>query len=154
MVEEHNQNFGYYTPLIINSMQILANFAAIAVLNSFGRRTVILAGNFTIGIFNIIMGVLFFYINQYPSVFWMLFTILILYMLAINLTLGPVIWMYVPEILPTKMVPVATTFYWLGCSLCLIVLPIIKSNLGSYAFFFIFGGITLAFAVINFFGLI
>lgn len=75
-------------------------------------------------------------------------------MLALNLTLGPVVWMYVPEILPTKMVPVATTFYWLGNSLCLIVLPIIKANLGTYAFFFIFGGITLVFAVINYFGLI
>lgn len=132
---------------------MLTNFGAMAVLNHFGKRTVILAGNFGLGICNIILGVLFLFINQ-SIAFWMLFFVLVLFMVIHNLTLGPVIWMYVPEIIPSRMVPFATTLYWLGCSITLIVLPIIKDKYGSYAFFFIFGGITLIFAVINFFGVI
>jgi len=48
-----------------------------------------------------------------------------IYMAIYSTTIGPVVWMYVPEIIPAKIVPFATTLNWLGCSFCLIILPII-----------------------------
>ena len=75
-------------------------------------------------------------------------------MTLFSTTIGPVVWMYVPEIIPAKVVPFATTLNWLGCSFALIILPIINESLGSSAVFFIFGGITIVIGIINVFGIV
>jgi hypothetical protein len=126
IVSKHNADFGYYLPLIINFVQFAATFGAITALNLFGRKTILLAGNFGLGICDIILGVLFIYINNFAAAFWMVFAILMVYMALYSTTIGPVVWMYVPEIIPAKVVPFATTLNWLGCSFCLIILPIIN----------------------------
>lgn len=79
----------------------------------------------------------------------MILVILMIYMLIYGLTIGPTVWMYVPEIIPAKMVPFATTLNWIASSFCLIISPIIDESLGSFAVFFIFGGLTLIIGVIN-----
>lgn len=126
IVSQHNADFGYYLPLIINFVQFAATFGAITALNLFGRKTILLAGNFGLGICDIILGVLFIYISRFDAVFWMVFAVLMVYMALYSTTIGPVVWMYVPEIIPAKVVPFATTLNWLGCSFCLIILPIIN----------------------------
>lgn len=47
-------------------------------------------------------------------------------MITYSLTLGPTVWMYVPEIIPAKFVPFATTLNWLASSMCIIILPIVN----------------------------
>ena len=126
IVSKHNADFGYYLPLIINFVQFAATFGAITALNLFGRKTILLAGNFGLGICDIILGVLFIYISKFAAAFWMVFAVLMVYMALYSTTIGPVVWMYVPEIIPAKVVPFATTLNWLGCSFCLIILPIIN----------------------------
>jgi hypothetical protein len=68
--------------------------------------------------------------------------------------LGPVVWLYVPEIIPAKMVPFATMMNWLGCSLCVIFTPIVigqdGTNKTTYPVFFFFGAITMLFLVVNY----
>ena len=126
IVSKHNPDFGYYLPLIINFVQFAATFGAITALNLFGRKAILLFGNIGLGICDIILGILFLFIAKNPSVFWIVFAILMIYMAIYSTTIGPVVWMYVPEIIPAKIVPFATTLNWLGCSFCLIILPIIN----------------------------
>lgn len=154
IVVKHNPQFGYYTPLIINFFQFVATFGAITSLKLFGRKTILLTGNWGLGILDVILGILFIFIEKFPSAFWIVFGLLIIYMILYSTTIGPVVWMYVPEIIPAKVVPFATTLNWLGCSFSLIILPIINESLGSSAVFFIFGGITIVIGIINAFGIV
>ena len=68
-----------------------------------------------------------------------------------GVTLGPVVWLYVPEIIPAKVVPFATMLNWTGASICVLLTPIvIKINHGDPdVVFYFFGGITLLFFFIN-----
>ena len=71
-------------------------------------------------------------------------------MMIFGLTIGPVVWLYVPEILPTKMVPLATALNWTGCSLCVVVPPIVIAKMGTpYLIFLILGAIELLLFVPN-----
>ncbi len=96
IVSKHNADFGYYLPLIINFVQFAATFGAITALNLFGRKTILLAGNIGLGICDILLGILFVFINKFPAAFWIVFAILMIYMAIYSTTIGPVVWMYVP----------------------------------------------------------
>jgi hypothetical protein len=154
IVSQHNAEFGYYTPLIVNFVQWAATFGSIWTLGQFGRKTVLVAGNAALGIFDIVIGVLFIFIDRSSAIFWLVFAILLLYMISFSTTIGPATWLYVPEIVPAKIVPFATVFNWLGCFFAIIILPIINASLGDYAVFFLFGILTIITAIINIFGLV
>lgn len=151
IVSKHNAQFGYYTPFIINLVQFVATFGAIYTLNSFGRKTILVTGNLALGVFDLILGVLFIFIQKFNDAFSIVLAILILYMMFYSITIGPTVWLYVPQIIPAKVVPFATVLNWLGGSLCIIILPIVNQSLGQYSIFFIFGGLTLVTALINVF---
>jgi hypothetical protein len=48
------------------------------------------------GICDILIGILFLYIDKFNSIFWIVFSLLVIYMAIYGLTIGPVVWMYVP----------------------------------------------------------
>ncbi len=126
VVSQHNPSFGYYTPLIFNGIQTIATFFAILAINNLGRRTIILSGNFLLGSFDIILGILFLFIEKSNAIFWVVFVILIFYNIVYGVTLGPTVWLYVPEIIPAKIVPFATTLNWIGCSIAILILPVLN----------------------------
>jgi uncharacterized membrane protein YdcZ (DUF606 family) len=71
-------------------------------------------------------------------------------LVAYALSLGPVVYPYVPEIIPAKYVPYATSMNWIAAAICVIVTPYVLDAVGSpYPMFFFFGGILLVFFVIN-----
>ena len=61
-------------------------------------------------------------------------------------------WLYVPEIIPAKTVPLATMTVWIGCAICVIFTPIVQEANGNnpYPIFFFLGGITLLFFILNY----
>jgi len=96
LVSNHNPEFGYYTPFIINFVQFAATFGAMYALNSFGRKSILVSGNFALAIFDILLGILFIFIDKFSAAFWLVFVILIFYMIFYSTTIGPTVWMYVP----------------------------------------------------------
>ena len=95
------------------------------------------------------MGFFFIYIDWSPA-FTIILVLVGIFMVIYGLTIGLVIWLYVPEILPTRMVPIATIMNWTGCSFCVIVPPIVSSIMGSpYLIFLILEVVELIFFIPN-----
>jgi len=143
--------------LIANIIQVFATAFSVYALSMFGRRGLILFGNFSLGILDIIMAVMFLlvYVSGFKQGIYIVLGCIFLFMISYGVTIGPAVWLYVPEIIPAKMVPPATFMNWLGCSICVIATPFITNAVGSpYPVFFIFGGVTILFGLINWFNVI
>lgn len=157
IVSEFDPNMGIYAPLIANVIQVFATAFSVYALSIFGRRGLILSGNFSLGVLDIIMAVMFLlaYISNWTPGVYVALGCIFIFMISYGITIGPAVWLYVPEIIPSRTVPFATAMNWLGCSICVIATPFIIQAVGSsYPVFFMFGGITLFFFVINLFTIV
>lgn len=105
------------------------------------------------GLCDVFMGVCFIFIQQYQGVGWIIFGLLIIYMFIYGTTIGPTVWMYIPEIIPGKVVPIAATINMMSSTACLMLSPIISEGQGIPSTYFTFGAITLAITLINVFGM-
>lgn len=127
---EINQTLGTFTPFIINVVQLIATGFASMLLKRMGRKTNILLGNFCLGINDIVLAVLFLvtvYVGESIAISVVILVFLIIYMIIYGITIGPTVWSYVPEILPPKFVPFATMTNWIGCSVCVLFLPVVSN---------------------------
>jgi len=75
-------------------------------------------------------------------------------MIIYGLTMGPIVWMYIPEIIPASVVPFAAIMNCLSSTFCLMVSPIINASEGTSAVYFSFGVITLLVTIVNLFGMV
>ncbi len=154
---QYDPSLVLYTPLIANTIQFTATAFSVLALSYFGRRTLLLFGTVSIAIIDILIGIFFLLLELYdwkPYVIMALVSIMI-FMILFGLTLGPVVWLYVPEIIPPRFVPFATCINWIGCSFTLVVAPIIMQATNStYPIFFMLGGYCLIFSILNFFTLV
>jgi membrane protein YdbS with pleckstrin-like domain len=77
---------------------LLSTLCSVFVLGYFGRRPLILLGNFSLGLVDIVIAVMFLIlatINWTPAVYIALGFIMI-FMIIYGLTIGPAVWLYVP----------------------------------------------------------
>ena len=75
---------------------------------------------------------------------------IILFMIGYALSIGPVVWPYVPELMPAKYVPFASSMNWIAAAICTIATPYVLDAVGSpYPVFFFFAGILLLFFFFN-----
>ena len=95
IVEKVVPGLSQYTGLTICTMQLIANFFTLPILANFGRRPLTLFGNLSIGIIDILLGILFIFFDWEPAGY-IIFVLLILYVIFFGVSLGPVIWLYVP----------------------------------------------------------
>ena len=77
--------------------------------------------------------------------------LLTIFLMVFGFTAGPLVWLYVPEIIPAETVPFATFLNWSASTLTIVITPIITHAVGSpYPVFFIFGGISMILFVLNY----
>ena len=154
IIYEYDRSLSLYSPLLINIVQFVATAFSILVLASYGRRGIILFGNFGVAMCSLAVGAFFLAIDltgNHQLVFGAM-AFIIIFMIIYGLTIGPAVWLYVPEIVPAKIVPPATFMNWLGVSISVIVTPIVLEEVGSpYPVFFFFGGISFVFWIMNYF---
>ena len=144
-----NPELAPYVPVIITFLQNLATFGAFFALSKFGRRPILLFGNFSLGFFDLMLGILFYFSEWGPAITIVLI-ILTVYMMIFGFTTGPLVWAYVPEIITPDVVPYATCLNWIGCSFGIVVTPILTHLVGSpYPVFFIFGSCSLILFIFN-----
>jgi SP family arabinose:H+ symporter-like MFS transporter len=152
IIGTYNHTLGLYLPLLVNSVQLIGNFSAVFLLKTMGRRTVALLGNGGVGLIDLTIAVLFLFIDDGNGVIIAATIFLILYMLLFGLTLGPIVWLYVPEIIPASMVPYATMDNWIAATIVYSMTPMVVGAFDGNpsVLFFIFTGLTFFFFVINF----
>ena len=112
-----------YTGLVICAAQFLAILVTLCILISFGRRTLILFGNLALGVLDIMLGIFSIFENSWSSS--VVFALLVIYFVIFGLSLGPAIWIYVPEILPPRAIPFATMMKWMGATVSTIVFGVV-----------------------------
>ena len=54
---------------------------------------------------------------------------LVYFMASFNLSLGPVVWLYIPEIVDPSFLPYSTMVNWGSSALCILLFPILKAQL-------------------------
>ena len=137
----YDEPLSHFTGLMANFIQFVATMCSAYVLAKVGRRLLILIGSSSIGVLDILTGVVFLMLDRHwaPG-FPIAMAFIMLFNVFYGLSMGPVVWLYIPEIAKKKIVPLATATYWVGCSLAVIVAPIITNIMNSpYAVFVFFG---------------
>lgn len=144
-------NVAPYVSVIINSVNLIATICSVFILTKFGRRSFIIWGGLALGLLDCAMAVCFVFSDWKPSGY-IIFGLLLAFIAVFGMTLGPIVRLYVPEIIPSNQSPFATSMTWLSISLTLIITPFIaEANNGNpYPAFFIYGGVTLIFFCINY----
>ena len=102
---------------------VLATFASGQLIHRFGRKTILIWGDITITITLIVTSILFLY-DSYQALVYPIF----LFIVLLNLSVGPMIWIYTAEILPDIGVGIAVVFNWLGAFLVALLFPLISSK--------------------------
>lgn len=74
---------------------------------------------------NVFLAIFLILAEEWTFAVTIVFGLLLIYMIIYGVSIGPAVWLYVPEILPPNVVPYATVLNWIGCSFCIIILPII-----------------------------
>lgn len=135
----------------MNGFRAFSTIIAVFVFIRIGRKPLTYFGNVSLAIIDIIISILFMVSEKDKSVGTSIIILLVLYMLIYGISVGPVVWVYVPEIIPAKRVPLATMMNWFGASICVICTPIaISANNGNpYPVFLFFGLISVTLFVVN-----
>lgn len=117
-------------PSIINFEQVITAVASSYLLTKYGRKTILQYGTIGCILTTVTIGI-GFAINSYASSFsvFLILTGLFCYMANFGLTLGPIVWMYIPEIVNASFLPYSTMMNWGGAAMCILFFPIIKAIL-------------------------
>jgi len=107
---------GLLTQIVINGAAVLFTLIAIATVDRWGRRPLMLLGTVGMGLSLVAMGLMAQILADPTAASqWMLFFI-ILYIAAFSLSVGPVTWVILAEIFPTavrgRALGLATFFLW------------------------------------------
>jgi len=126
--------------VVIGTINLIFTILAILLIDKFGRKPLLLSGTFGMFISVIIIGILF-YSDHADGI--LLLSLLLIFIASFAFSLGPVVWVILSEIYPTKIrgraMSVATMAVWIGTALLGQFLPLSLDNLGPAATFWIFG---------------
>lgn len=95
VVTDYNSGFGQFVPVIMGIVQFIAAIYAMTCLAKTKRRTMILVGNFGMGICSLGIGILYIFEHNFPAGFWIVVVLTFIYMTIHGGTLIPAIWTYV-----------------------------------------------------------
>ena len=62
---------------------------------------------------------------------------MIVFMAFFGLTLGPIVWLYIPEIVEPKIIPFSTMSNLAGATICIMIFPLIKKTLPNESYLFL-----------------
>lgn len=100
------------------------------LLGKFGRKTILQFGTIGSAIANFVIFTGFYVEETHPSLsVGLILTALFYYMANFGLSLGPIVWMYIPEIVKPEFLPYSTMVNWGGSALSILLFPIIKARL-------------------------
>lgn len=131
-------------PTLYNTIVGFCNFSsafvAAALIAQYGRKTVLLAGNIIVTLTLLGYGVITLTAGEENFI---LKYLLFVYSFAFGFSLGPLLWIYVAEILPDKGVAIAVLVNWLFTFAIAQVFPSMVSGIGDGWTLLFFGILSL-----------
>lgn len=125
--------------VIIGAINMLFTLLAIWLIDKIGRKPLLLSGTLGMFISLITIGFLFF-TNRAEGI--LLLSLILIFIASFAFSLGPVVWVILSEIYPTKIrgraMAIATMAVWIGTSLIGQFIPLSLDNLGPALTFWIF----------------
>lgn len=100
------------------------------LLRKFGRKTILQFGTIGFAISNTVIFIGYSIQKDNPQLSLTLLMIAFVYFMAnFGLSLGPIIWLYMPEIVKPAFLPYSTMVNWATSALVILLFPIIKARL-------------------------
>jgi sugar porter (SP) family MFS transporter len=136
--------------VIVGLVMMVFTLVAIAVVDRLGRKPLLLAGSAGMGLSLALLGGAF-YTRQFQGVWVLGYTLA--YVAFFSVAMGPVVWVLMAEIFPTRIrgraMAIATVCLWLACFAVTQTFPIMLERLAGATTFWIYAGLcAVAFAFI------
>ena len=135
-------------PILLNLVPVLVIMLTSCLLSKVGRKTLLQIGTLIEVMSLIIVSVGYFLNSDEGKI--MIVVGLFIWMIGFGLSLGPIVWLYIAEIIQPDFIPFPTTVNWFMAALVAILFPILLQAFGSAGpIFAFFAGYTLLFMFIN-----
>jgi len=138
-------NDSLFQTVIIGVVNVVFTILSIGLIEKVGRKWLLVSGSFVMAIF--LFGIAYSFYAELNKEYIMIYLILG-YVAAFDLTLGPVVWVVLSEIFPNKLrniyLSIATSFLWFSCFIVSFSFPILMENLNAYITFLLFGILCVA----------
>ena len=125
--------------ILIGFINVVFTFVAIYAVDKWGRRTLLLFGSAGMGVCLLVIGGAFHF-NASQS--WLLLPFILLYIAFFASSMGPVVWVIMSEIFPTRIrgtaMSIATVMLWIGCYAVSQTFPMFNEGFGSALTFWIY----------------
>ncbi len=148
--EEIYRSAGYgigeilFNIVITGAINLVFTFVAIATVDRFGRRILMLIGCAGIGLSHVLIGIA--YALGMKGIHVLVFTLCALG--CYGMSLAPVTWVLIAEIFPNRIrgaaVSVAVSALWIACFILTFLFPILRGSLGMAGTFWIYALICFA----------
>ncbi len=108
------------------------------LLTRLGRKQILQVGTIVSVISLVMIGIGFFTRSSEHFSNFMIIGGLVVFMANFGLSLGPIVWLYIPEILEPSLIPFSTGANWATATLITLLFPILKEAFGNAAYLFLF----------------
>jgi MFS family permease len=132
--------------ILIGCILIFASWLSGKFIDKFGRKSILLLGELCCIVTLLLLAIFGFLGLDNPSKY-----IILLFMFSFGISLGPIVWLYLPEILPEKGVSLAALANWVGCGIIGLFFPMVKDAIKIQGTFLIFLGCCVAALIYMFF---
>lgn len=137
-------NLQKIVPLGLQIVGLLSSLLTVKLMGSYGRKQLLQSGLLATGITHFIVCVSFIVSagQEDSALFWNLVIILglIVSRSVFSLTIGPITWLYLPEIVEPRVTGTATMLNWITAAGVSFIYPIVVELVGNPSLMFFFFG--------------
>jgi SP family arabinose:H+ symporter-like MFS transporter len=125
--------------VLVGFINVAFTFVAIYTVDNWGRKTLLLFGSAGMGVSLLVIGFAFHFS---ASQGWLLLPFVLLYIACFASSMGPVVWVVMSEIFPTRIrgtaMSIATVILWISCYAVSQTFPMFVESVGSAFTFWIY----------------
>lgn len=135
MIKPIHPKFERVAPIFISLVYFVSCFMSNLIVRYFSRRAAFQIGTVTICVCNLVIAI--GYMLELNPILILTFEAILLIMFG--LTLGPLVWPYLPEVVPARVIPLAQSMNWVIDCLTLSLPGVIIAQKGNpWPLFFVF----------------